>query len=95
MSFNKDQNITGLPVLQDNIIWLWVKNKSVVVVDPAIAEPVIHWIKKRDLDLFAIFQTHHHEDHIGGTQKLINEWPDVKVIASEREKERIPFKIFQ
>ena len=92
MSFNKDQNIIGLPVLQDNIIWLWVKNESVVVVDPAIAEPVIHWIKKRNLDLFAIFQTHHHEDHIGGTQKLINEWPDVKVIASGREKKRIPFQ---
>ena len=56
MSFNKDQNIIGLPVLQDNIIWLWVNNKSVVVVDPSIAEPVINWIKKRNLDLFAIFQ---------------------------------------
>ena len=92
MSFNKDQNIFGLPVLQDNIIWLWVMNKSVLVVDPAIAEPVIDWIRQRDLDLFAILQTHHHEDHIGGTQKLIKEWPEVKVIASEREKERIPLQ---
>ncbi len=94
MSFNKDQNIFGLPVLQDNIIWLWVRNKSVVVVDPAIAGPVIDWIRQRDLDLFAIFQTHHHEDHIGGTQKLINEWPKVKVIASGREKKRIPMQNF-
>ena len=92
MPFNKDQYITGLPVLQDNVIWLWVKDKSVIVVDPALAEPVIDWIKKRNLNLFAIFQTHHHEDHIGGTPKLINEWPDVKVIASEREKARIPLQ---
>ena len=94
MSFNKVQNIIGLPVLQDNIIWLWVRDNSVIVVDPAISKPVIDWIRKRNLDLFAIFQTHHHEDHIGGTQKLIEEWPEVKVIASEREKERIPLQNF-
>jgi len=94
MSFNKDQNIIGLPVLQDNIIWLWVRDNSVIVVDPAISKPVIDWIRQRNLDLFAIFQTHHHEDHIGGTQKLIEEWPEVKVIASEREKERIPLQNF-
>ena len=94
MSFNKVQNIIGLPVLQDNIIWLWVRDNSVIVVDPAISKPVIDWIRQRNLDLFAIFQTHHHEDHIGGTQKLIEEWPEVKVIASEREKERIPLQNF-
>ena len=92
MSFNKDQDIFGLPVLQNNIVWLWVKNKSVVVVDPAVADPVIDWIRKRNLELFAILQTHHHEDHIGGTQKLIDEWPEVKVIASGEDKERIPFQ---
>ena len=34
----------------------------------------------------------HHSDHIGGTRELIKEWPNVKVIASFKEKDRIPFQ---
>jgi len=44
MEFNKAQNIIGLRVLNDNVIWLWVKDKSVVVVDPSVYEPVIRFI---------------------------------------------------
>ena len=92
MEFNKDQNIVGLKVLNDNVIWLWKKNKSVVVVDPAVSKPVIKFLNDNNLNLEAILQTHHHADHIGGTEALINRWPDVKVIASKKEKNRIPFQ---
>ena len=92
MPLNKAKKIIALPVLKDNIIWLWVRNKSVVVVDPAISSPVIKWIKERNLTLDTILQTHHHDDHIGGTANLIEEWPKVKIIASEKEKERIPLQ---
>ena len=92
MEFNKAQNIIGLRVLSDNIIWLWKKDKSVVVIDPSIHEPVIKYIDENNLHLKAIFQTHHHSDHIGGTKHLIERWPDVKVIASSKEKKRIPFQ---
>ena len=37
-------------------------------------------------------QTHHHSDHIGGTKSLIEKWPNVKVIASSKEKKRIPLQ---
>ena len=37
-------------------------------------------------------QTHHHSDHIGGAKYLIERWPNVKVIASSKEKKRIPFQ---
>ena len=92
MEFNKDQNIVGLKVLNDNVIWLWKKNKSVVVVDPAVSKPVIKFLNDNNLNLEAILQTHHHADHIGGTEALLNRWPDVKVIASKKEKDRIPFQ---
>ena len=92
MTLNKEQKIFGLPVLKDNIIWLWVENKSVVVIDPSISKPVIDWIRNKDLQLIAIFQTHHHLDHIGGTKELIKEWPNVKVIASKKEEIRIPLQ---
>ena len=92
MEFNKEQKIIGLRVLSDNVIWLWIKNKSVVVIDPAVSHPVIEYLKTNDLNLEAILQTHHHSDHIGGTKELIQEWPNIKVIASEKEKDRIPFQ---
>ena len=92
MGFNKEHQIIGLRVLSDNVIWLWKKNKSVVVIDPALSKPVIEYLKANNLNLEAVLQTHHHSDHIGGTKELIKEWPNVKVIASAKEKDRIPFQ---
>ena len=92
MELNKAQNIIGLRVLTDNVIWLWEKDKSVVVIDPSVHEPVIRYIEENNLHLEAILQTHHHSDHIGGTKYLIKRWPNVKVIASFKEKKRIPFQ---
>ena len=92
MDFNKEHKIIGLRVLSDNVIWCWEKNKSVLVIDPALSKPVKEFIKSNNLYLEAILQTHHHPDHIGGTKELIKEWPNVKVIASAKEKDRIPFQ---
>ena len=92
MDLNKAKKIIGLRVLRDNIIWLWEKNKSAVVIDPALSEPVINYLEKNNLRLEAILQTHHHSDHIGGTKMLMDIWPNVKVIASKKEKDRIPFQ---
>ncbi len=84
--------IHPLPVLTDNIIWIWVEGNQAVVVDPSIAEPVISWLKAKRLELKAILQTHHHEDHIGGTKNLLKEWPYSEVIASKSDLNRIPFQ---
>ena len=86
--------IYPITVLQDNIVWVWVHNCNAVVVDPSISGPVEKWLLQKDLTLKAILQTHHHDDHIGGTQKLIKRWPDAKVIASKKELKRIPFQTF-
>ncbi len=80
MEFNKARNIIGLRVLSDNVIWLLVKDKSVVVVDPSVHEPVIRYINENNFHLEAILQTHHHSDHIGGTKSLIEKWPNVNVL---------------
>ena len=86
--------IYPIPVLQDNIVWVWVHNSNAVVVDPSISPPVEKWLLEKDLSLKAILQTHHHDDHIGGTQKLIKRWPEAQVIASKKELKRIPFQTF-
>tara|TARA_Y100000589_G_scaffold304178_1_gene317127 strand:+ start:1184 stop:1927 length:744 start_codon:yes stop_codon:yes gene_type:complete len=92
MTINKENGIYGIPVLEDNIIWIWVENKSVIVIDPSIAKPVINWIKEKNLKLEYILQTHHHIDHIGGTEELLNQWPNVKIIASKKDRVRIPLQ---
>ena len=86
--------IHPIPVLQDNIVWVWVHKCNAVVVDPSVSRPVKEWLFNKNLSLKAILQTHHHEDHIGGTQELIKSWPDAKVIASKKELKRIPFQTF-
>tara|TARA_Y100001968_G_scaffold62805_1_gene53544 strand:- start:828 stop:1592 length:765 start_codon:yes stop_codon:yes gene_type:complete len=85
-------NIYPLPVLKDNLIWIWVVKNDAVVIDPSISEPVEAWLKRKDLNLRAILQTHHHEDHIGGTKALIRSWPKTEVIASKKDLIRIPFQ---
>tara|TARA_B100000965_G_scaffold216454_1_gene181129 strand:- start:557 stop:1312 length:756 start_codon:yes stop_codon:yes gene_type:complete len=85
-------NIHPITVLQDNIVWVWVHNCNAVVIDPSISSPVKEWLLNKRLSLIAILQTHHHDDHIGGTQELTKRWPDAKVIASKKELKRIPFQ---
>ena len=88
----QSDGIFPLPVLQDNVIWIWVRNGMAVVVDPAVAQPVIDWLSHRDLALEAILQTHHHADHIGGTPELLERWPEASVVAAAADLERIPFQ---
>ena len=63
-----------------------------VVVDPAVAEPVIAWLEQRHLEPIAVLHTHHHHDHIGGTPELLQRWPQLQVIAAAADRQRIPFQ---
>ena len=57
MDFNKAPTIIGIRVLNDNVIWLWKKNRSLVVIDPSLSEPIIDYISKNNLELDAILRT--------------------------------------
>ena len=88
----QSDGIKPLPVLQDNVVWIWARGREAVVVDPAVAEPVRQWLVDRKLELTAVLQTHHHADHIGGTPGLLRQWPSAAVIAAAADQERIPFQ---
>jgi len=87
-----NDGIHALPVLKDNIVWIWVAAGQAVVVDPAVAPPVIDWLQARELTLRAVLQTHHHPDHIGGTPELLQRWPNAEVVAAAADRDRIPFQ---
>jgi len=86
--------VSLIPVLRDN--YLFVLHGPgpgpAVVVDPAVAEPVIIWLEERGLELVAILHTHHHSDHIGGTPELLRRWPAAEVFASGADRQRIPLQ---
>ncbi len=87
-------HVSLIPVLNDNYVFVLHGDGAgpAVVVDPAVAEPVIQWLEQRQLQLVAILHTHHHHDHIGGTPGLLQRWPDAAVIASSADRERIPLQ---
>ena len=58
--------ISFVPAFSDNYIWILKTREYAVVVDPGDAKPVLQYLKKRQLELYAILITHHHRDHVGG-----------------------------
>lgn len=65
--------IETLSAFSDNYIWL-IKNtvtKQVAVIDPGDANPILAWLDKHsEWQLSNMLITHHHQDHIGGIEKL-------------------------
>ena len=67
-------SIVPIPAFTDNYIWAMVAGHNCVVVDPGDAVPVLKFLADRNLTLDAILVTHHHADHVGGVDKLIERW---------------------
>ena len=81
-----------LPVLSDNYIFvLHDPDRNIAaVVDPAQAEPVLQQVRSLGAELIAIFNTHHHNDHVGGNQQLIDRFPQIQVYGGAEDRGRIP-----
>ena len=84
--------IIRIPVLSDNYVFvLFDEDKKVAaVVDPAVAEPVLQCLRELGAELIAIFNTHHHWDHVGGNKALLKHFPNLCVYGSIEDKNRIP-----
>lgn len=84
--------VERLPALSDNYIFLLYDSERRVaaVVDPAEAKPVWERLQALHLELVAIFNTHHHSDHVGGNQELIRHFPLVTVYGGAEDRGRIP-----
>jgi len=78
-------NVVPIPILNDNYIWTIIHDKKTIVVDPGLSDPVLNYHLKNNLELTAILITHHHHDHIGGIDGIINQH-NVPVYAPYHEK---------
>ena len=83
--------ITPIPCLTDNYAYIISENysKIVGVIDPSESTPIINFLKKENLKLNYILNTHHHYDHIGGNNKLKKLY-NAKVVGFIGDKHRIP-----
>lgn len=71
MSAIVDIQIEPIPAFDDNYLW-WLSNgRSAIVVDPGDAAPVAHRLAETGQQLTAILVTHHHGDHVGGVEALV------------------------
>lgn len=65
-------NIEPIKAFNDNYIWLATTNEGSIVIDPGEAHKTIKYLKENDLNLDAILITHHHFDHTGGIEGMLN-----------------------
>jgi hydroxyacylglutathione hydrolase len=83
--------IARIPALSDNYIWLMHDGASgeTVVIDPAVAEPVLAEAAARGWAITQIWNTHWHPDHTGGNA-AIKAATGCRVTGPAAEAARIP-----
>jgi len=79
-----DYQIVPVCAFSDNYIWILRRGDQAAVVDPGDAVPVLTYLEQQQLDLCAILVTHHHGDHIGGIETLLQHY-HVPVIGPKGE----------
>lgn len=72
--------VDAVPAFRDNYIWVLHDGRQAAVVDPGEAEPALRFLARNELTLGAILLTHHHHDHVGGVDRLL-ESADVPVFG--------------
>ena len=78
-------NVFPIPAFSDNYIWCITEGKFAAVVDPGDADVVEATLQKHHLVLTDILITHHHQDHIGGVERLLNHH-QVNIYAPKHEQ---------
>lgn len=84
--------ITPIPCLRDNYAYLVAEDGRAAVVDPSEADPVLASIATVGVELVEIWLTHHHWDHVGGIERLVDEC-HIEVVrgsAYDMSHDRIP-----
>jgi hydroxyacylglutathione hydrolase len=83
--------VVRIPALSDNYIWLAhdAASGETIVVDPAVADPVLDAAAARGWTISAIWNTHWHPDHTGGNA-AIKAATGCTVIAPAAEAAKIP-----
>ena len=66
--------INYLDAFSDNYIWTMESEGKIAIVDPGDAKPIHEYIRKTGYVLTDVLITHHHWDHTGGLEEVIEEY---------------------
>ncbi|HTW70457.1 MAG TPA: hydroxyacylglutathione hydrolase [Acetobacteraceae bacterium] len=80
-----------VPILSDNYAWLLRDSATgaVAIVDPAEPKPVIAALEKAGGRLDLVLLTHHHADHVAGTDEVRAHF-GAKVVGAAADAHRLP-----
>jgi hydroxyacylglutathione hydrolase len=83
--------IVPVPCLEDNYAYLVICEETgrAAVVDPSESDPVRAAVRREGIELAAIWNTHHHPDHVGGNAALARD-AKLAVVAHASERARVP-----
>jgi hydroxyacylglutathione hydrolase len=86
------RKVYSVPILHDNYVHIPYNSETreCIIVDPGVSGPILDLITIRGLKPLAVLMTHHHEDHIGGANDLMNHF-GIPGYAPALEKEQIIF----
>lgn len=81
-----------VPCLKDNYSYLLIDtvDRTAVIVDPGEAGPVLGLAETEGVVVTALWNTHHHDDHIAGNADVLKRWPGIPVVGSAGDVGRIP-----
>ncbi len=84
--------VIPIPCLSDNYAYLVICEETAQagIVDPSECAPVWKVVQREGVDLVAILNTHHHWDHVGGNEGLLQKIPGLEVYGYHSDKGRIP-----
>ena len=85
-------SIEPIPCLRDNYAYLIADEDAgdAWLVDPSEPGPPGALLRRRGLRLRGILATHHHMDHVGGINTLLDQHREVWVAGHQRDEGRIP-----
>ncbi len=84
--------IVTVPCRSDNYAYVLIceETQTAAVVDPSEAEPVLAAISAQGVKVAAIWNTHHHFDHVGGNAAIAEKFSGCEIVAHESDKGRVP-----
>ncbi len=74
-----------LRLLNNNYCYILINGNNSVAVDPGESEPVLEFLRKKNLILDSIMLTHAHKDHCGGVKKLQKVYPAATLIDNRSD----------
>lgn len=85
-------HIRQIPIFSDNYAYLVIDegNGVAAAIDPAEPGPVLEVVKQMGVAVTHVLCTHHHFDHAGGNQTIVDHYPDAIIAGGQVDAERIP-----